>query len=163
MKKNQNFVDAFNQLGESFNIDTNDTVIATLEKYTCVIYGYPREASVNAVRTKLFERKYAKEDKVINMSLLPPCNSVLILHIKRANCVAKMWKSSLTNWFDPDDISENGWLPDGLTYWVDDIFPRNVEEILCDPSFINDDFDEFDEQDQLSEDSDKDYDDDNDK
>ena len=150
-------------MGESLSIDTNDTVIATLEKYICVIYGYPREASVNAVRTKLFERKYAKEDKVINMSLLPPCNSVLILHIKRANCVAKMWKSSLTNWFDPDDISENGWLPDDLTYWVDDIFPRNVEEILCDPSFINDDFDEFDEQDQLSEDSDKDYDDDNDK
>ena len=74
-----------------------------------------------------------------------------------------MWESSLTNWLDPDDISENGWLPDGLTYWVDDIFPRDVDEILCDPLFINDDFDEFNEQDQLSDDNDEDYDDDDDE
>ena len=74
-----------------------------------------------------------------------------------------MWKSSLTNWLDPDDISEHGWLSDGSTYWVDDIFPRDAEEILCDPSFISDDFDEFDEQDQLSDDNDEDYDDDNDE
>ena len=56
------------------------------------------------------------------MSLLLPCNSVLILQVKQANYVAKMWKSSLTNWLDSDDISKNGWLPDGSTYWVDDIF-----------------------------------------
>ena len=63
------------------------------------------------------------------MSLLPPCNSVLILHIKQANLVAKMWESSLTKWLDPDGISENGCLPDGSTYWVDDIFPRDVEDM----------------------------------
>ena len=74
-----------------------------------------------------------------------------------------MWKYSLTNWLDPDDISGNGWLPDGTTYWVDDIFPRDVEEILCDPSFIHDDFDEFDEQDQLPDDNGENYYDDNDE
>ena len=71
---------------------------------------------MNAVRTNLFEKKYTKEGKVIDMCLLPPCNFVLIFHIKQANYVAKMWKSSLTNWLDLDDISENGWLPDGSTY-----------------------------------------------
>ena len=50
------------------------------------------------------------------MFLLPPCNFVLTLHIKRANYVAKMWKSSLTKWLDSDDISENEWLPDISTY-----------------------------------------------
>ena len=122
-------VDVFCRLGENWSIDTDDTVIATLEKYLCAIYGYPREKSVNAVRTKLFEKKYAKEGKFNDMSLLPPCNSVLILHIKQANFVAKMWESSLTKWLDPDGISENGCLPYGSTYWVDDIFPRDVEDM----------------------------------
>ena len=38
MKKNHNFVDAFNRLGENCSNDTNNTVIAALEKYTCAIY-----------------------------------------------------------------------------------------------------------------------------
>ena len=87
MKKNQNFVDALNRLGENWSVDTSDTVIAILEKYTCVMYCYPREKLVNTVRTKLFEKKYTKEGKFIDMSVLPPCNSVLILHIKQANYV----------------------------------------------------------------------------
>ena len=60
MKKNHNFVDAFNRLGENCSNDTNNTVIAALEKYTCAIYlyGYSREKSVNAVRTNLFEKIY---------------------------------------------------------------------------------------------------------
>ena len=79
MKKNQNFVDSFNRLGENWSIDTNDTVLATLEKYTC------EKKSMNVLRTKLFEKKYTKEGKVIHMCLLPPCNSVLILHINPLN------------------------------------------------------------------------------
>ena len=66
------------------------------------------------------------------------------------------------NWLDSYVISKNGWLPDGSTYLVD-IFPRGVEEVLCDPSFINDHFGEFDEQDQLSDDNDENYDDDDDE
>ena len=77
------------------------------------------------------------------------------MQIKQANYVAKMWKSSLTNWLDSDDMAS-----DGSTYWVDDIFPHDVEEILCYSSFINDDFDEFDEQDQLSDDNYENYEDD---
>ena len=70
--------------------------------YPCGIYSYQREKLVNAVWTKLFERKYSKEGKFIDMSLLPSGNSVLILHIKRSIYVAKILKSSLTNWLDPD-------------------------------------------------------------
>ena len=67
-----------------------------MEKYACTIYGYAKEKLVNAVRTKLFERKYKKEGKIINMSFLRTCNSVLILHIKRINDVAMILKPSLT-------------------------------------------------------------------
>ena len=71
---------------------------------------------MNAVRTKFFEKKYTKESKIIGMSFLPPCNSVLTLHIKRVNYVAMILKPSLTNWLDLDDFSENGWPPDGSIY-----------------------------------------------
>ena len=110
---------------------------------------------MNPVRTKLFEKKYTKEGKAIDMSLLPPCNSVLVLDIKRANYVVKISKFSLTNWLHSDAISGNGWLPDDSSYWVDYTFPRDVNEILCDSSFITDDFNKFDEQDQLSDDNDE--------
>ena len=88
------------------------------------IYGYLREKLVNVVRSKLFEKKYTKEGKVINMALLPSCNWSLLLHIKRSNYFANIWISSLTSWLDADKISENRWLPDESTNWVDDVFPH---------------------------------------
>ena len=84
-----------------------------------------------------FKRNIQRRVKLLCPFLLPR-NFVLILYVKRANYVAKMWKSSLTNSLDSDGISENGWLLDGSPYWVDDIFPREFEEILCNPSFVND-------------------------
>ena len=90
------------------------------------------------MRANIFEKKYTKSGKVIDMALLPPCQSVLILHSKRANYVARLWKSSLTNWIEPTDISENDWSSDGSTVWVDEIFPREVEEIYAMQQTITD-------------------------
>ena len=153
LKKNQNFVEAFSLLGENWSVDVDDGIMPVLEQYVCTIYGYPREKLVYVVRSKLFKKKYTKGGKVIDMALLPPCNSSLILHIKRSNYVAKIGRFSLTGWLHADEISENGWLPNGSTYWVDDVFPQEIEEILCDPKYIgNDDFDEEDEQSSSNDD-----------
>ena len=64
---------------------------------------------------------------------------------------------------DSDDITENRCLPIGSAYWLDYIFPRDIEEILRMPSFSNNDFDEFDDQDKLSDDTDEGYNDDDDE
>ena len=96
-----------------------------------------------------------KNSKVVDISLLPPCKSVLLLHMKRANYVAKIWKSSLISWVDFGDITEHGWLPDGSTFWVEDVFPREVEEILCDKEFSEEEEAEI-EEDELSDDGDDD-------
>ena len=124
LKKNWNFVEAFSLLGENWSIEVDDGIMPVLEQYACTIYGYLREKLVNVVRSKLFEKKYTKEGKVINMTLLPSCNSSLLLHIERSNYVARIWTSSLTSWLDAGKISENRWLPDGSTNWVDDVFPQ---------------------------------------
>ena len=97
-------------------------------------------------------RKEIYEKWSIDMPLLPPCKSVLLLHMKRVNYVAKIWKSSLTSWLESNDITEHGWLPDDSTIWVDDIFPCEVEEILCDPTFDEEDVGE----DELSDDDEED-------
>ena len=150
MNKNQIFIEAFRQFGDSWYL--SDDITTVLEHFNCALYGYPRERSINKVRMELFEKKYMKNDKVIDMALLPPCKSVLLLHMKRANYVAKIWKSSLTSWLESDDITIHGWLPDGSTIWVDDIFPCEVEEILCDPTFHEEDVGE----DELSDDDEED-------
>ena len=64
LKKNQNFVEAFSLLGEEWSVDADDGIMPALELYVCTIYGYPREKSVNVVRSKLFEKKYTKGGKV---------------------------------------------------------------------------------------------------
>ena len=111
LKKNWNFVEAFSLLGENWSVEADDGIIPVLEQYICTIYGYPRE------------KKYTKGGKVINMALLPSCNSPLLFHVKRSNYVAKIWISSVTSWLDADKVSEKSWLPDRPTNWVDDVFP----------------------------------------
>ena len=53
------------------------------------------------------------ENKIIDLSTLPPCQSTLYLHIKRANYVAKVWKSCTREDYYNNDISEYGWYADG--------------------------------------------------
>ena len=150
MNKNQIFVEAFRQFGDIWYL--SDDITTVLERFTGALYGYPRERLINKVKAKLFEKKYMKNGKIIDMALLPPCKSVLLLHMKRANYVAKIWKSSLTCWLESDDITKHAWLPDGSTIWVDDIFPCVVQEILCDPKFVEEDVGE----DELSDDDEED-------
>jgi len=137
MTKNQNFVEAFCLLGLNWHV--NVELVQVLERFVCAIYGYIREKSVNAVRSKCFEKKYIKEGKVVDMALLPPCYSSLFLHIQRANYVAKIWRSSLVSQLNTEEISDHGWFANGDTYWVDDVFPREIEEILCDVTYDADD------------------------
>ena len=158
MKKDPSFINAFNRLGENWDIEQDDAILSTIEKYVCYLYSQKKEDSVNVVRYNLFDKKYDKEKKVIDMSLLPPCRSVLMLHIKRANYVAKLSKSALISWINPRDILDNGWNQDGSIYWVNEIFPQEVEEILVDPSFVAEDYDDLGEQDELSDSSDCEYD-----
>ena len=58
----------------------DDATLEALEHFVCALYGYPSQKSINVVRAKLFEKKYTKEGKMVDMALLPPCQSVLILH-----------------------------------------------------------------------------------
>ena len=89
LEANPKFRSAFAHLGALWNME--DRLISNLEEYVCKLYGFS-STSINKVRYDLFNRKYKRENKSIDMSALPPCSTTLKLHAKRANFVSGIWK-----------------------------------------------------------------------
>jgi hypothetical protein len=145
MKNSTKFIKAFGQLGESWELKEDSALFSLIEEYTCLLYGF-KEKSVDVVRAAMFEKKYLKDGKIVDMAVLPPCESVLFLHTTRANFVAKIWRSSLVGMHNTPSITEHGWNADGSPTWVADTFPDNICEILCETSL--DDIDEDLEEDE---------------
>ena len=67
---------------------------STLQEFVSVLYGRKLK-SVNEACYAIFEKKRQKENKIIDMAALPPCENVLHLHSKRANAVAYMWRNAV--------------------------------------------------------------------
>ena len=42
-----------------------------------------KNKTANPARAEMFTKKYANENKIIDLSFLPPCESTLLLHLKR--------------------------------------------------------------------------------
>ena len=122
MKQSIKFETAFHQIGSTWEL--SEELYQILEEYTCSLYGYRRN-DINSLRSEMFTKKYSNENKAIDISVLPPCRSVLILHCKKTNYVAKIWKSLLEPIVDTPLLSENGWT-------IDTAFPDLVEDILLD-------------------------------
>ena len=68
--------------------DSKRGLVRGLEWFVCSIYGHPRILSVNEARKKAFWNKFNKEKKIIDLSVMPPCQSNLHYHIMRAKYVA---------------------------------------------------------------------------
>ena len=85
----------FRKLGEAWFL--SEDVIKDIEGFTCLMYGYPRESSVNAVRSIMLKKMVGQNNTLtvksrIDLARLPPCNSALIPHIQRVNHRAALYK-----------------------------------------------------------------------
>ena len=131
LQQNERFVMTFTLLGSSWQIE--ERTIDDLEEYVCLLYGC-RQKKVNEARKHLFDRKYLNKEKIIDISLLPPCQSALKLHILGANVVARIWNCAGESMVEMPDLTEHGWHSDLTTKWIEQAFPNEVEEILlqCD-------------------------------
>ena len=127
-----------------------------LEEFVCQLYGH-RSKSTDGIRYKIYKEKYTKENKITDMATLPPCSSVLRLHILRANMVAAVWKHSTSVIVELPDISICGWLVDGNIQWVEDIFPSEIEDILLHDDYNEEDDLCIDENDGLSDDEEEEF------
>ena len=96
-------------------------------------------ATVDEARYKTFKTKYDNEEKTVDMSVLPPCESVLRLKCDRANYLACIWKRAHRSQTIFPASVHYGWNPDKSIMWVKEIFPEEVESILIDSSYDPDD------------------------
>ena len=108
MVGNAKFEQAFCNVGTNWNVTEQ---LSILEEFVCHMYGY-KENKINNVRTKMFKKKYAQRN-IPDLSILPPCQSVLQLHSTRVNFVTCLWRKSLQPMIDVPPIYEHGWLNDG--------------------------------------------------
>ena len=134
------FKEAFSQLGSSW--DLPDHVHEQLQSFVVRLYGIRKAIGVDEARYKLFKKKFDNEEKTVDMSTLPPCESVLRLHCERANYLAAIWKRATTSQSLIPDAVHFGWNPDKSIMWVADIFPEEVESILLDSRYDPDDVDD---------------------
>ena len=70
-------------------------------------------------------KKYTKGNKVIDLTLLPPCKTSLNLHLQRCNYIALIWKCS-------------GWNLNFDIKWCKDIFTTEIKDLLIE-NFVEDD------------------------
>ena len=66
-----------------------DSVFEDTETFTCAMYGYPRESSMNIVKSKMLkmvgEDKPLSTDSKVDLTRLPPCETFLLPHVQRLN------------------------------------------------------------------------------
>ena len=85
---------------------------------------------MNEARKDIFWEKFEKYGKVIDLSLLPPCQTSLELHSKRASFVARMWRNASNPILSLDHPSNHGWLADMAINWTEEAYPEDIAELL---------------------------------
>ena len=91
-------------------------VMSDIEAFTCLMYGYAREKTVNGVRSLMLKKMVGEGDQLttkskVDLSRLPPCTDNLLPHIKRVNHRLAMYKradQALVGCPKPFDIGQ-GW------------------------------------------------------
>eukprot|EP00794_Sanderia_malayensis_P020967 gene20967-biopygen15473 len=155
MVKKTEYVNLFADLGTTFA--ASEELARGLEKIVCALYGKERLLSVNNARKKKFLQKFESEKKIKDLSLLPPCQSNLKLHVERANYVALMYREADRLMMDLNDPVNHGWNEEGSVVWSDESYPDDVATLLLDNA---DNADETDDTDENDEDSESDFDED---
>lgn len=167
LMKYPRFHEYFGMLGDEWTVD--EETHRMIETFTCIMYGYPKETSINQVRYKMLKKMVGKDDLLTNKSKidlarLPPCQDALIPHVRRVNYRVASYKRATIPIFEaPKPWDENqGWCRnDGVVepVWsVGPFLPESLVDILVSGDVNNED-DEEDETD--AEVSDEEWDDDN--
>ena len=134
------FMELFSCLGETYNLDQNQK--DEIEKFVCALYGKPKLKKVNEARAAIFWGKYNQSKKIADLSMLPPCQGNLMLHLKRANYVAYNMRHSCELRPIKEEYSHHGWTEDERPVWVESLLPDNVENVLIEQEGTQNDADD---------------------
>ena len=109
-----------------------------IEHFICTTFEKKRLHSVNEAKRQIFWEKLQKDNKIIDLSLLPPCQSSLEIHCKCANFVAKMWRDASNPMLLSDNPVMHGWLPYMNIEWIREAYPSDITELLFDTDVEDD-------------------------
>lgn len=129
-----------------------DPNIAEITKFVCQMYGFKNEEKTNKVRFEAFKKMTAghlsKGMKRINCASLPPCEKVLVQHIKRAAYVAQLWSNAteVNPTLDKSPL-DHGWVEDenGMYvphYYDGESLPSAVTPLASDIDVVEQEGDE---------------------
>lgn len=128
-----------------------DDVLHMIEAFTCCIYGYERDTSINLVRYKMLKKMVGEDEELtatskVDLNKLPPCRDNLIPHIQRCNHRLAHYKRAHTpvyeypkphdpnqGWHEPGGVLEPIWtigelLPQSLIDLIETVeTPANIE------------------------------------
>lgn len=96
------------------------------------LYGERRLSSVDDVRRKIFWRNFSRDQKITDLSLLPPCKDSLMRHIERSNYIAYIWRQASRAMIEQEDPSTHGWKADFSVDWIFEPYPEDISELLLD-------------------------------
>lgn len=102
MKNNILYIKAFKEIGTSWVL--TESVIQTLEKFVCELYGQSSKTSVNDARFIIFKLKFK-----IDVAL-PPNSDSLLCHIKRVNYQAAIHRRCFDNIMNVPNPADHGWI-----------------------------------------------------
>ena len=128
MIKNPKFLCIFSEFGEDWIL--REDIMGSLEEFVCLLYGSRRVKKVDDLRHKLFQKTYQQKNKIIDLSLLPPCQQTFRLHSLRCNFVAKIWKNSDVCTLQEPTITNHGWTGEREIQWIEKAFPDDIEQLL---------------------------------
>ena len=80
---------------------------------------------------EIVREKHKRENKIADLSSLPPCQEVLRYHCQRANYVAYIWRNSFQLTIQLEDVENHGWFQSGDIFWFNVAFPDDIEDMLC--------------------------------
>ena len=67
---------------------------------------------------------------MVELSLLPPCQTSLESHIKRANYAARIWRQASYPMTHTQDPEFHGWNENLSTDWISVHYPEGISELL---------------------------------
>ena len=106
-----NFPGLFDILGEESA--THVDLMAVGQHFFAALYGQPTGTSVTQARYNLYTRKQAKPLRIM---LLPPTDTNLYLHVRRAHLQMLLWKAADQQGPPDVSIADYGWkIDDGIT------------------------------------------------
>ena len=90
----------------------------SLEEFVCLLYGSRGVKKIDDLRHQLFQKTYQQNNKIIDLSLLPPCEQTLRLHSLRCTFVAKIWKNSDVCTLQEPPITNHGCTGEREIQWA---------------------------------------------